>query len=124
MRMLTKAVFLFVCIIIMFGCAYNSGVIPMGPDTFMVTKQGSGAWTPAGKLAAEAMREANEYCASLQKKVMPVQSRVQPAGIGVFPSAELQFMCLTEGDYELRRPKPAAPTQRNIIDLNINDTSK
>ena len=122
-----KAVFLFACILVLAGCAYNSGVIPMGPDTYMLSKQGGGAWTPANKLLANAMQEANEYCDSMQKKLMPVQTRVQPAGIGVFPAAELQFMCLTEGDYELRRPKPGLQPgyiQKNIIDLNVNDTTK
>jgi hypothetical protein len=26
------------------GCATNSGVVPMGPETYLVSRQGSGFW--------------------------------------------------------------------------------
>ena len=89
------------------GCASNSGVVPIGPDTYMVSRQAATGFSGTGDLKAEAFREANEYCVA-QKKVMQVvrTSEAQPPFVlGNYPRAEVQFMCLAPGDPELARPK-------------------
>lgn len=116
-----KLLFLVFGLFIFYGCA-STGVVPIGPDTYMISRQGGGAWTSTGKLKAEIIREGNEYCLSIQKKFMPVSTQTIPSEFGRLPEAEMQFMCLTEGDYELRRPKPGltpGTENKTTIDLNI-----
>src|SRR5205807_8672583 len=49
------------------ACASNSGVVPIGPDTFMISRQAATGFTGSGNLKADALREAKQYCASLKK---------------------------------------------------------
>jgi hypothetical protein len=86
------------------GCA-ATGVVPIGQDTYMVSRQGAGGWSSVGKLKAEAFAEASQYCVSQNKSIQVVNTHEQPSGIGRLPEAEVQFMCLTGNDRELGRPK-------------------
>lgn len=89
------------------GCASNSGVVPIGTDTFMVSRQAATGFSGSGTLKAEAFQEANQYCAGQHKRLQVVStSEAQPPYVfGNFPKAEIQFMCLDVGDAELARPK-------------------
>lgn len=89
------------------GCASNSGVVPIGPDTYMVSRQAATGFTGAGTLKADAFREANEFCISQKKSIRVTNSNEShpPYIVGNFPRAEVQFMCLEQGDSELTRPK-------------------
>jgi hypothetical protein len=89
------------------GCASNSGVVPIGKDTYMVSRQAATGFSGSGTLKAEAFREANEFC-QLQHKVLQVVSTQEarpPYILANFPKAEVQFMCLDEKDPEVARPK-------------------
>ncbi len=93
--------------ILLVGCASNSGVIPIGPDTFMVSRQAATGFSGSGNLKAEAFQEANQYCLGQKKKLQVVNTvEAQPPYVlGNFPKAEVQFMCLDANDSELVRPK-------------------
>ena len=76
------------------GCAAtNSGVIPVGNGTFMVSRQ-AGAF-PSGKepLLAEALAEANAMCASLSKSIKIITTNENMQAIGNFPKASVIFGC-------------------------------
>ena len=76
-------VFLFVA-----GCSSNSGVVPIGPESYMVSRQAASGFSGSGTLKAEAFREANQFCLS-QNKVMQVvhTSEAQPPFVfGNFPN--------------------------------------
>jgi hypothetical protein len=93
--------------IILAGCALNSGVVPIGKDTFMVSRQAAAGFSGSGTLKAEAFKEANQYCLS-QNKVLQIVNTTEaqpPYVLGNFPKAEVQFMCLEPNDSELARPK-------------------
>src|SRR5271157_3462823 len=93
--------------IILAGCALNSGVVPIGKDTFMVSRQAATGFSGSGTLKAEAFKEANQYCLS-QNKVLQIVNTTEaqpPYVLGNFPKAEVQFMCLEPNDSELARPK-------------------
>jgi hypothetical protein len=94
-------------VILVTGCASNSGVVPIGPDTFMVSRQAATGFSGSGTLKAEAFQEANQYCLSQKKKLQVVHTaEAQPPYVfGNFPKAEVQFMCLDANDSELVRPK-------------------
>ena len=93
--------------ILLAGCASNSGVVPIGSDTYMVSRQAATGFSGSGTLKAEAFREANEFCLSQKKKMQVVSTaEAQPPYIlANFPKAEIQFMCLDANDPELSRPK-------------------
>lgn len=82
------------------GCASNSGVVPIGPATFMVSRQAATGFSGSGTLKADALQEANQYCLSQDKKLQVVNTaEAQPPYIfGNFPKAEVQFKCLDAND--------------------------
>jgi len=89
------------------GCASNSGIVPIGADTYMVSRQAATGFSGSGTLKAEAFAEANRYCASQKKtlQIVNTSEATPPFILGNFPKAEVQFMCLDAGDAELTRPK-------------------
>ncbi len=93
--------------ILLAGCASNTGIIPIGKDTYMVSRQAATGFSGSGSLKAEAFQEANAYCTSQGKalQVVNTQEAQPPFVFGNYPKAEVQFMCLTDGDAELARPK-------------------
>jgi|CXWL01.1.fsa_nt_gi hypothetical protein len=94
-------------IIILAGCAVNTGVVPIGQDTFMVSRQAATGFTGLGDLKGEAFREANQYCLNQRKSVQVLHTSESspPYILGNFPRAEVQFRCLDAYDSELKRPK-------------------
>ena len=89
------------------GCASNSGVVPIGKDTFMVSRQAATGFSGSGTLKAEAFQEASEYCQNIGKSLQVVNTyeAAPPYILANFPKAEIQFMCLDQKDVELNRPK-------------------
>ena len=89
------------------GCASNSGVTPIGQDTYMVSRQAATGFSGSGVLKAEAFQEASQYCAKLGKSLQVVSTHEAspPYILANFPKAEIQFMCLDTKDAELNRPK-------------------
>ena len=85
------------------GCAANSGVVSIGPDTYMVSRQAATGFSGSGTLKADAFREANAHCAALKKvlKVVSTAEAQPPYLLGNFPKAEVQFMCLNADDPRL-----------------------
>jgi hypothetical protein len=94
-------------VILVTGCAANSGIVPIGQDTYMVSRQAATGFSGSGTLKAEAFREANDFCLSQNKKMQVVSTtEAQPPYIFAnFPKAEVQFMCLDANDPEFSRPK-------------------
>ncbi len=101
-----KSCFLF-GFIFFWGCASNSGVVPIGPDTFMISKQAATGFPGLGNLKADALKEANQYCIDHGKhlRVVNTSETSPPYVFGNYPRAEIEFMCLDEKDAELTRPK-------------------
>ncbi|MDQ9023161.1 MULTISPECIES: hypothetical protein [Acinetobacter] len=78
------------------GCAANSGVIPMGNNTYLVSRQAATGFTGMGTLKAEAMREAYTECQKTSKavKVLETIEAKPPFILGNFPKTEIQFKCV------------------------------
>ena len=102
-----KLIILLISMITLNSCAIHSGVVPIGQDTYMVSRQAASGFTGMGSLKADAFKEANQYCISQNKKIQVVNTyESQPPYVfGNFPRAEIQFMCLSDGDKEYVRPK-------------------
>ena len=109
---------LFGAAVLIGGCAANSGVVPIGQDTYMVSRQAATGFSGSGTLKAEAFKEANDFCAS-QDKVIQVVNTIEarpPYVFGNFPKTEIQFMCLSRGDRELGRPR-LQPGPDTVIEI-------
>lgn len=90
-------------LLVIAGCASNSGVVPSGPDTYLVSRQAATGFSGSGTLKADALREANEYCSKEKKslKVIKTNEAQPPYLLGNFPKAEVEFMCLAADDPRL-----------------------
>jgi hypothetical protein len=51
------------------SCAVNTGIVPYGPNTFVVARQAATGFSGSGDLKAEALREADQHCKTLKKAV-------------------------------------------------------
>lgn len=94
-----------ICLVVLLtGCASSTGVVPIGPDTYMVGGKALGLGASGHDATADLYREAGAYCASQSKQLMPVNVQSADGGVGRFPSAKLEFRCLERGDPQLGRP--------------------
>ena len=109
--------YLLLSLLIVTGCALNSGVVPIGQETFMVSRQAATGFSGLGTLKAEAIQEANQYCIKQNKNIRVVNTieSSPPYVLGNFPRAEVQFVCLDKSDAELTRPK-MQKTPDTVID--------
>lgn len=87
--------------------ASNSGVVPIGPDTYMVSRQAATGFTGLGSLKADAFGEASAHCVAEGKRIRVTNTSEDPGPyiLGNFPRADIQIVCLGNGDVELTRPK-------------------
>jgi hypothetical protein len=101
------------------GCA-SSGVVPIGQDTYMISKQSSTGYHSAGSVKAEIFTEANTYCLGQGKSLQPVSdSGVDGVPGRSFANAELTFRCLVSGDSGLSRP-----TRTPVANVRIEQVNK
>jgi hypothetical protein len=96
----------------MIGCASNSGVVSMGQNTYMVTRQAATGFSGSGTLKAEALEEASAYCEAhgIQLKVVAITESKPPYILANFPKAEVVFKALNAGDPELKADAIVDPT--------------
>jgi hypothetical protein len=106
------------CVAVIAGCATNSGVMPLGPDTYLVTREAGTGFSGTASLKADAFREAGGYCAKQGKEfqVVSTSESKPPFVFGNYLRAEVQFMCLAKGDRDLARPK-MRPAPDTVIEV-------
>ena len=95
----------------MAGCAH-SGVVPIGPDTYMIANSEWG-FSSGGVQKAKVMKQASDFCVSRGKEMLPISTRQNDVSFGKTPAAEVQFRCLSHGDPELKRPSPESTSPRD-----------
>ncbi|MDO9298656.1 hypothetical protein [Bradyrhizobium sp.] len=83
-------------LLIMGGCAINSGVVQTGQNTFTVSRQAASGFSNYSELRPEAINEANQYCANQRQSavMINIKDARQSSGPGDFPRAEVQFTCV------------------------------
>lgn len=98
MNITQKIVVLIVYCIVITGCAANSGIVPMGGDTYMVSRQAATGFTGMGTLKAEAMKEAYAECIKTGKmvKILETIDAKPPFILGNFPKTEITFKCIPD----------------------------
>ncbi len=92
-----KPIFLLV-VATLAGCASNSGIVQMGSNTYMVSRQAATGFTGMGTLQAEAMKEAFDQCQKTGKAVEVIETvdAKPPYILGNFPKTEIRFKCVTD----------------------------
>lgn len=82
-------------ILLLSACANTSGVVPLGDDSYLISRSEKGFDVTGSAVKADAIKEANEYCKSkgknikilkaTQKDMVPFKSDAQ---------AEIEFKCI------------------------------
>jgi hypothetical protein len=67
----------------------------MGPDTYMLSKEGRTTLVSLANLKADVFREAHDYCAKGGKQFQVIHTADTPAAYMTVPRAEVQFTCLS-----------------------------
>lgn len=70
--MSTRLFFIILVTLCFTGCA-NTGVVPMGKDTYIVSYQGSTLQTKA-TLEAKCLKDANAFCSQRNLQMVPISS--------------------------------------------------
>jgi len=95
--------FILITVAAMLSACAHSGVVSIGPDTYMIANSEWG-FTSGGVQKAKVMKEASDYCNSIGKQMLPISTSQNGVAWGKTPAAEVQFRCLAQGDPELQRP--------------------
>ena len=90
-----KTTILFAAIVLA-GCASNSGVVAMGPDTYYVSRQAATGFSGMGTLKAEAITEAGAFCTARGKtaEIKSEKDAKPPFILGNYPKTEITFKCI------------------------------
>lgn len=79
------------------GCAMNSGVVSIGSDTFVVSRQAASGVTGMGALRLEALKEAADTCTAQGKRLVVLNEKKEapqpPFLFGTFQSIDVTFTC-------------------------------
>lgn len=105
------------------GCA-TSNIIPVGPETYMVTSSGAG-FSSAGVREA-VFEKANAFCTEKGLVMIPVSFKAEEGRYGQnAPNASLTFRALRSGDPAIQRPDivEADDSVHVTQDINIKDKS-
>jgi hypothetical protein len=104
MRLVATGIFLCMAIALG-GCASQTGVVPNGQGGYLIAKQAATGFPGLGNLKAEAMAEANQYCAGQGREflLMGATETEPPYVLGNYPRAEISFQCVAP-DTPLAKP--------------------
>lgn len=102
--------------LIVTGCAHSSGVIPMGPDTYFISRVAGGMNAGEATLKVEAFKEAGAYCTD-QGKQLHIESASESQHGMAAPKAEVQFRCLSAGDPALK-DNTLRPVPNSVIEVH------
>jgi len=90
------------------ACA-SSGVVPTGPDSYMIAKSEWG-FTSGAVHKARLLQEASDFCQSRGKQVLVTNTSQNDVAFGKTPAAEVQFRCVPPSEAGTQTPA-ASPKQ-------------
>lgn len=82
-------------LIVVAGCASNTGIIPIGKSQYTIAKQQATGFPGLGNLRAEIIAEATAFCVGkgLEFELKKVQETQPPYILGNYPRSEIFFIC-------------------------------
>ena len=86
------------------SCTTISPVSPAGKDTYLVSIEKRGGMDSWGELKADTLKQADDYCEKLNKKMTPVKIDTHGARGWTPMQVEVIFSCLTINDADYKRP--------------------
>ena len=88
-----------ICLILLVSaCANTSGVVPLGDDSFLISRSEKGFDVTGSAVKADAIKEANKYCKSKNEAIVII--KVTQKDMVPFTSdaqAEIEFKCVARG---------------------------
>ena len=104
MAVLRRIIYLCFIVMLMCGCARNTGVVSIGQDTYMISRQAATGFEGSGGIRDAALQEASKFCVSQGKSlhVILIGGHHPPYILGNFPKVDIQFMCLDQNDPRLK----------------------
>jgi hypothetical protein len=84
-----------ITLLLLSGCAIDTGVVPLSNNVFTITKQAGTGFSGIEGVKEGVLQEANRYCGNQNKKLKVISSeQTQPPYIlGNFPRADMRFSC-------------------------------
>lgn len=100
-----RAISVFLAGIVLAGCAITGtdGIVPIGPDMYMVGGLGKFTDYSGSETKARLFKQAAQFCIDKNQVMVPMNSTGTDAGMGTYASAEIQFRCLNSNDSRLRQ---------------------
>lgn len=82
-------------IVLLTGCASNSGVVNLADGEYMIANQASTGFSGVGFIKADALKDAEQHCSDQGKdmEVIKLWENEGPYLAGKFPRIELTFRC-------------------------------
>jgi hypothetical protein len=82
-------------IVALAGCASNSGVVPLGQNGYLISRQNATGISGLGDLPARMEADAANFCTAQNKVMVVTQSEYSkgPYVMGNFPRGDLHFRC-------------------------------
>lgn len=91
-------------LLLLAGCATTTTApVPAGPDTYLISNKSPDGRLSGGEMLAGLYKEANDFCASQNRKLLTVSSSSVSGAAFRPPSGALTFQCLREGDPRLAK---------------------
>ena len=107
MKTVAGTLLVFVLVSCISGCTTSSGAVPIGLNTYMISRTEKGLKGTSGSVKAAALKEANRHCeesGKTMKVIRTVQKDMKPFRSDA--AAEVTFQCLESNDPDLKRPIP------------------
>ena len=87
-------------LVLLGGCASNSGVIALGNDSFIINEQAATGFNGTGGIENDALREAAKKCHStgMTMKITSLTKSKPPYILGNYPTVQLKFVCVVKNE--------------------------
>ena len=106
------------------GCAYSSGVVSTGADTYMIARTEERLDGSSNNVKATILKQANEHCESLGRKLKVLSTSQKDMVLFTSDAtAEVHFTCLEENDPRLKLEENDPRLKRNAADYVMEKNS-
>ena len=98
--------FFVLLLLILASCVSMSDIVSVGKDTYMISGSSRAFAAGGGKLKADLLKEAENFCASKNKVLLMTNATAKDMVFGQSAAhSEVIFRCLDENDPEFKRPE-------------------
>lgn len=91
--------FIFITVFIT-ACSSNSGVVPLGNNSYIISKQAATGFSGTGSIKVEALKEASAKCLSNNQavKINYINESNPPYILGNYPKVDVAFHCVKQNN--------------------------